>query len=151
MSVTVATPAELLELAGTDLGTSSWVEVTQSAIDAFADATGDHQWIHVDVDRARSGPFGGTVAHGYLTLAMVIPMWSELLVVEQTSMAVNYGLDRVRFPAPVPAGSHVRGTGTLTEVEVVKGGVQVGADLAVECDAQEKPVCVARAIFRFYD
>jgi acyl dehydratase len=151
MSVTVASPADLLELAGTDLGTSPWVEVTQAAIDGFADATGDHQWIHVDVERARAGPFGGTVAHGYLTLAMVIPMWSELLVVEQTSMAVNYGLDRVRFPAPVPAGSRLRASGTLAEVEAVRGGVQVVADLVIESDAAEKPACVARAIFRFYD
>jgi acyl dehydratase len=151
MSVTVATPSDLLELAGTDLGTSAWVEVTQAAIDGFADATNDHQWIHVDAERAKGGPFGGTVAHGYLTLAMIIPLWSELLVVEQTSMAVNYGLDRVRFPAPVPAGSRIRAAGTLAEAEAVKGGVQVAADLAIECDAQEKPVCVARAIFRFYD
>jgi acyl dehydratase len=103
------------------------------------------------VERAKGGPFGGTIAHGYLTLAMLIPLWSELLVVEHTSMAVNYGLDRVRFPAPVPAGSHIRATGTLAEAETVGGGVQVVADLAIECDAQEKPVCVARAIFRFYD
>jgi acyl dehydratase len=151
VTLTVATPADLLDLAGTDLGTSSWIEVTQGAIDGFAEATGDHQWIHVDVARAKDGPFGGTVAHGYLTLAMVIPMWSELLVVEKTSMAVNYGLDRVRFPAPVPAGSRVRASGSLAEAEAVRGGVQVVADLAIECDVQEKPVCVARAIFRFYD
>jgi len=121
MSLTVATPADLLELAGTDLGASEWVSVTQVAIDGFADATGDHQWIHVDVERAAGGPFGGTVAHGYLTLAMVIPMWSELLVVEQTSMAVNYGLDRVRFPAPVPAGSRLIARGEIIQVPL---GVQ---------------------------
>jgi acyl dehydratase len=137
-------------MAGTDLGSSSWLEVTQAAIDGFADATGDRQWIHVDVERAREGPFGDTVAHGYLTLAMVIPMWSELLRVEHTSMAVNYGLDRVRFPAPVPAGSRIRASGRIAEVEAVAGGVQVVADLVVECDAAEKPVCVAKAIFRFY-
>jgi acyl dehydratase len=151
MSVIVETPAALLELAGTDLGTSGWLEVSQGAVDAFAEATRDHQWIHVDVERARGGPFGGTVAHGYLTLAMIIPMWSELLRVEHTSMAVNYGLDRVRFPAPVPVGSRVRASGRLAEVEAITGGVQVVADLIVECDAAAKPVCVARAIFRFYD
>jgi acyl dehydratase len=151
MSVRVGDPHALLGMAGTDLGTSDWIEVTQAAVDAFADATGDHQWIHVDVERARTGPFGGTVAHGYLTLAMVIPMWSQLLVVERTSLAINYGLDRVRFPAPVPVGSRVRASGRLAAVEAVAGGVQVVAELVVECDAAEKPVCVATAIFRFYD
>ncbi len=151
MSVTVPNPSALLGMAGTDLGTSSWLDVTQAAIDGFAEATGDHQWIHTDVERAKDGPFGGTVAHGYLTLAMVIPMWSELLVVEERSLAINYGLDRVRFPAPVPAGSRIRAGGVLAEAAAVKGGVQVVADLTIECDAQEKPVCVARAVFRFYD
>jgi acyl dehydratase len=150
VSVSVASPDDLLALAGSDLGTSPWVEVTQAAIDGFADATGDHQWIHVDVERARGGPFGGTIAHGYLTLAMIIPLWSELLVVEGASMAVNYGLDRVRFPAPVPTGSRIRASGRLAEVEAVPGGVQVVADIVVECDAATKPACVAKVIFRFY-
>lgn len=150
MSVTVKSPAELLDMVGADLGISSWIEVSQAAVDGFAEATGDHQWIHVDVERAKAGPFGGTIAHGYLTLSMLIPMWSELLVVEVTSMAVNYGLDRVRFPAPVPVGSRIRTSGTLSSAEEVSGGVQVKAQLTVECDAQEKPVCVAEAIFRFY-
>jgi acyl dehydratase len=148
---TVDHPADLLELAGTDLGSSSWVEVTQAAVDQFAEATGDHQWIHVDPVRAKDGPFGGTIAHGYLTLAMLIPLWSELLQVGGAGMAINYGLDRVRFPAPVPVGSRIRATGTITAVEAVTGGVQSHVQLSVECDAQQKPVCVAEAIFRFYD
>jgi acyl dehydratase len=151
MTTTVDRPTDLLELAGAALGSSSWIEVTQSAVDQFAEATGDHQWIHTDPVRAKDGPFGGTIAHGYLTLAMLIPMWSELLKVGGTGMAINYGLDRVRFPAPVPVGSRIRATGTMTAVEAVAGGVQVHVELSVECDAQQKPVCVAQAIFRFYD
>ncbi len=151
MTTSVAIPADLLGLAGTDLGASSWAVVTQAAIDGFADATGDHQWIHVDPERAREGPFGGTVAHGFLTLAMVIPLWSELLRVERVSMAINYGLNRVRFPAPVRVGSRIRATGRLAEVEAIAGGVQVVADLTIECDSAEKPACVVQAIFRFYD
>jgi len=151
VSLSVTRPADLLELAGTDLGSSSSPEVSQTAVDAFAGATGDDQWIHVDVERAREGPFGGTIAHGYLTLAMVIPMWSELLEVKGTSMAVNYGLNRVRFPAPVPVGSRIRASARLAEVEAVSGGVQVVAELVIECDAADKPACVAQAVFRFYE
>jgi acyl dehydratase len=149
MSVTVDRPEALLAMAGTDLGASAWLEVTQAAIDDFADATGDHQWIHVDIERAREGPFGRTVAHGYLTLAMVIPMWSELLRVEHTSMAINYGLDRVRFPAPVPVGSRVRGRFTVLSVESVGGGDQAVIEGTVEREGGEKPVCVAELVLRF--
>src|SRR5918992_5360755 len=108
MSITVNGLDELKKLAGSDLGTSEWIEITQQRIDTFADATGDHQWIHVDVERARTGPFGGTIAHGYLTLALVIPLWSEILRVDGVALALNYGLNRVRFPAPVPVGAKLR-------------------------------------------
>jgi acyl dehydratase len=151
MSITVNQPKDLLELEGTDLGASAWVEVTQTDIDLFADATRDHQWIHTDVARAADGPFGTTVAHGYLTLSLVIPMWSELLVVEQFGMAVNYGLNRVRFPAPVPSSSRIRLVGRIASVREVPGGVEIVADLVVEIEETEKPACVLEAVYRFYD
>jgi acyl dehydratase len=135
---------------GTDLGASSWVEIDQSRIDTFATATGDHQWIHVDPERAKDGPFGTTIAHGYLTLSLLIPMWSELLDVVEVSTKVNYGLDKVRFPAPVPVGSKVRATATLASVEQIAGGVQVVVDAVIERDGGTKPVCIARPVFRFY-
>lgn len=151
MSINVSQPKDLLELEGVDLGSSAWVEVTQADINLFADATRDHQWIHTDVDRAAEGPFGTTVAHGYLTLSLVIPMWSELLVVEEFGMAVNYGLNRVRFPAPVPSGSKIRLVGSVASVRDVAGGVEIVADLAVEIEGGEKPACVLEAVYRFYD
>jgi acyl dehydratase len=151
MPTTVAQPSDLLELSGSDLGASEWREVTQGDIDLFADATHDHQWIHVDADRAADGPFGTTVAHGYLTLSLVIPMWSELLVVNQFGMAVNYGLNRVRFPSPVPSGSRIRLSGTVASVREVPGGVEIVADLTVEIEGTAKPACVLEAVYRFYD
>jgi len=144
-------PADLLELEGRDLGSSGWLTVEQRDIDLFADATRDHQWIHTDPERAAEGPFGSTVAHGYLTLSLVIPMWSELLTVDDVGMAVNYGLNRVRFPAPVPSGGRIRLGGRLASVREVAGGVEVIADLTVELEGSEKPACVAEAIYRFYD
>src|SRR6266498_4661840 len=102
MTTTVSKPSDLLSLAGTDLGSSDWLEIPQSDIDLFATATHDEQWIHVDVERARTGPFKGTIAHGYLTLSLLIPLWPEILVIEERGMAVNYGLNKLRFPAPVP-------------------------------------------------
>jgi acyl dehydratase len=142
---------ELKTLAGTDLGSSDWITVDQHRIDTFADATGDHQWIHVDPERAKDGPFGGTVAHGYLTLSLLIPLWTNLLEVEDVTTKVNYGLDKVRFPAPVPAGARIRLSGTLGDVaEVPGGGVQISADLTVEIEGGGKPACVARPVFRFY-
>jgi acyl dehydratase len=143
--------AELKTLAGTDLGSSDWITVDQHRIDTFADATGDHQWIHVDPERAKDGPFGGTVAHGYLTLALLIPLWTDLLDVADVTTKVNYGLDKVRFPAPVPAGARIRLSGTLGDVAEVPGdGVQLTADLTVEIEGGAKPACVARPVFRFY-
>src|SRR5215471_16959601 len=124
---------ELSTMAGTDLGASDWITVSQDQINTFADATDDHQWIHVDEQKAKAGPFGRTIAHGYLTLSLIIPLWTNLLKVEGASMTVNYGLNRVRFPAPVPAGARIRLTGKLTGVEEVAGNaVQVTADLTVE-------------------
>jgi acyl dehydratase len=151
MSLTVEKPSDLLDqAAGLDLGTSSWLEVTQDDVNMFAEATRDHQWIHVDPERAAAGPFGTTIAHGYMTLALVIPLWSELLVVENVGMAVNYGLNRLRFPAPVPVGSRVRLAGQLASASEVKGGIEVIADLTMEIEDSEKPALVAEAVYRFY-
>ena len=151
MATTIGKPADLLGMAGTDLGTSDWLEIPQSDIDMFARATHDEQWIHVDVEKARNGPFGGTIAHGYLTLSLFIPLWSEILVIEQLGMAVNYGLNKVRFPAPVPAGAKVRLQATLAEVtDIGKGSVQAGIDATMECEGSEKPVCIAQMVHRYY-
>jgi acyl dehydratase len=142
-----ATFDELDTLAGTDLGASDWITVSQDRINTFADATDDHQWIHVDEEKAKAGPFGGTVAHGYLTLSLIIPLWTQLLQVDGVSMGINYGLNRVRFPAPVPSGARVRLTGKLAGAEKVAGnGVQVTADLTVEIEGGGKPACVAETI-----
>ena len=146
----------LKSLAGRDLGHSSWLEITQERVDTFADATGDHQWIHVDVERAKAGPFGGPIAHGYLTLSMVNLFLPELLTVEQFSMGVNVGLDKVRFPAPVPVGSRVRARGEIVAASEEKGGVQVTVRVTVERDltsdrgADAKPACVADTVSRFF-
>jgi acyl dehydratase len=151
MSITVSGLADLKTVAGADLGHSRWLEITQDRVDAFAGAADDHQWIHVDPERARSGPFGRTIAHGYLTLSLLIPLFGELLVVEGVGMAVNYGLNKVRFPAPVPVGARIRLAGRLVEVtDVAGGGVQLLVDFTVEVDGGGKPACVAQAVYRFY-
>jgi len=150
MPLTVSAPADLLDKQGQDLGSSDWFEVTQEDVNLFADATKDHQWIHVDPDRAASGPFGTTIAHGYMSLALVIPLWSELLVVENVGMSINYGLNRLRFPAPVPVGSRIRLVGKLASVSEVTGGIEVVADLTMEVEGSEKPALVAEAVYRFY-
>ncbi|TFV67055.1 UNVERIFIED_ORG: MaoC family dehydratase [Bacillus sp. AZ43] len=148
---TTTTMAELTGLTGTELGQSSWVEVTQEQVNLFADATGDHQWIHVDVERAKAeSPFGGPIAHGYLTLSLLIPMWAEVLVVSDATMGVNYGLNKVRFPSPVPVGSKLRLTATLTDVEEVSGGLQLTVAAVIEAEGVAKPVCIAEPVFRFY-
>ena len=151
MTSTTTTLAELAALKGTELGTSDWVEVTQERVNLFADATSDHQWIHVDVERAKAeSPFGGPIAHGYLTLSLLIPMWSEVLVVTDVKMAVNYGLNKVRFPAPVPVGSKLRLVATLKDVEEVAGGLQVTASAVIEAEGAAKPVCIAELVVRVY-
>lgn len=137
-------------LIGKDLGFSSWFEVTQDRVNMFADATDDHQWIHVDPVRAASGPFGGPVAHGFLTLSLTIPMWTELLDVQSVTTKVNYGLDRVRFVSPVAVGSRVRMTATVVEVTKIPGGLQMTVDQTVEIDGGTKPALVARGLSRLY-
>jgi acyl dehydratase len=148
--ITVTGLDELKDLTGRDLGHSSWIEITQERVNTFADATGDHQWIHVDTERARSGPFGATIAHGYLTLSLVIPLFGELLEVKGIRMGINYGLDKVRFPSPVPVGSKIRLAARVASVDEVPDGVQLALDFTVEIDGGTKPACVARAIYRQY-
>ncbi|MFD5120231.1 MaoC family dehydratase [Streptomyces sp. NPDC058385] len=150
MGITVNGLAELKKLAGSDLGSSEWIDVTQERIGTFADATGDHQWIHTDPERAKEGPFGAPVAHGYLTLSLFIPMFTELLDVEGVTTKVNYGLNKVRFPAPVPVGSRIRLAARLAGVEDVPGGVQITVDGTVEIEGGAKPACVLQSVSRFY-
>jgi acyl dehydratase len=150
MSLTVNGLDELKKLAGSDLGTSEWIEVTQERINTFADATGDHQWIHVDPERAKDGPFGAPIAHGYLTLSLFIPLFTELLDVQGVTTKVNYGLNKVRFPSPVKAGSRIRLTAKLTEVEEVPGGVQITVEGAIEIEGATKPAAVLQSLSRFY-
>ncbi len=135
---------------GAEYGPSSWLEVPQERIRAFADATGDHQWIHVDPERAAAGPFGTTIAHGYLTLSLIPAMTYEVLPREEGGMAVNYGLNRVRFPAPVPVGSRVRGSFRVESVEEAAWGHQATLTATVEREGGDKPVCVAELVFRYY-
>ena len=149
----LATLAELDDLVGTVLGVSSWLEVTQERINTFADATGDHQWIHVDPERAvAESPFGGPIAHGYLTLSLIIPMWGEVLAVDSVTMAVNYGLNKVRFTNPVPAGGRVRLKATLAKVEhLPEGGVQVTVEGVIELENSERPAVVAEVVYRYFE
>jgi acyl dehydratase len=149
---TVATGIEELKaLAGSDLGATAWREITQGRVDTFADATDDHQWIHVDAERARTGPCATTIAHGYLTLSLIIPLFGELLEIRGTSMSVNYGLDKVRFPSPVPVGGRIRLRGTVDSVDEVGGnGVQMALTFQIEVEGSAKPACVAQALFRHY-
>ncbi|MDG4808793.1 MaoC family dehydratase [Micromonospora sp. WMMD1120] len=141
---------QLTELEGTDLGPGDYRTVTQDQVNLFADATDDHQWIHVDPERARTGPFGAPIAHGFLTLALAIPLWTELLEVKGVSTKVNYGLDRVRFPAPVTVGSRVRMRATIAEVAEIPGGYQLTVDQTIEVEGAAKPAVVARGLYRFY-
>ncbi|MEU2908616.1 MaoC family dehydratase [Streptomyces massasporeus] len=150
MSITVNGLDELRKLAGGDLGTSEWIEVTQERIDTFADATGDHQWIHVDPERAKEGPFGAPIAHGYLTLSLFIPLFTELLDVQGVTTKVNYGLNKVRFPAPVKVGSRIRLTAKLAEVDEVPGGAQITVEGAIEIEGATKPAAVLQSLSRFY-
>ena len=141
---------ELLAARGETLGTSDWVTVEQSRIDTFAEATGDHQWIHVDPEAAAKGPFGTTIAHGFLTLSL-IPMLSwQTYAVEGTKMGVNYGLNKVRFPSPVKVGSKIRSTSVLTEVSEITGGLQLVVTATLETEGGDKPVCVAEMVSRLY-
>lgn len=151
MSVIANSLDELKALAGADLGKTGWLEITQQRIDTFADATDDHQWIHVDREKAATGPFGATIAHGYLTLSLVIPLFGELVEVRGVSMGINYGLNKVRFPSPVPAGSKVRLAARFGAIEDAGiNAVQAVADLTIEVEGAEKPACVAQALYRYY-
>jgi acyl dehydratase len=148
---TTTTMGELAGLQGRELGTSDWHEVTQQAVNLFADATGDHQWIHVDVERAKKeSPFGGPIAHGYLTLSLLVPLLAQVLTVSDAVMGVNYGLNKVRFPSPVPVGSKVRASATLKEVTEFAGGLQYTLTVTVEREGGDKPVCVAEPVYRVY-
>ena len=141
--------AALTGAVGRDLGNTEWLEVTQERVQQFADATDDHQWIHVDVERARQGPFGVPVAHGYLTLSLLSHFLPQLLAVPGAQMAINYGCNQVRFPAPVPVGSRIRGNGEIVEAAEVPGGVQLVVRVSVEVEGGSKPACIADAVTRF--
>jgi acyl dehydratase len=135
---------------GQDLGVSEWHEVTQEEINAFADVTGDHQWIHVDPERARETPFGGTIAHGFYTVALTPMLMQQLYTVTNVAFALNYGLDRVRFPAPLPVGSRVRASAQISSVDEIAGGIQMKTTITLERDGGDKPVCVAEQLVRIY-
>ena len=141
---------QLTELVGEKLGPTDWMTVSQARIDLFADATDDHQWIHVDPAAAKDGPFGATIAHGYLTLSLVNSFMPDLLKVTNTSMGVNYGCEKVRFPNPVRVGSRIRGTGEVISVEAAGQGQQVCVRVWVEIEGQERPACVVDTLSRFY-
>lgn len=143
-------PADLKAAQGEQLGCSDWLEIDQNRINLFADATGDHQWIHVDPERAKDGPFGKCIAHGYLTLSLVNLFLPQIIDVQGISMGVNVGCEKIRFPSPVPVGSRVRGSGELVSVEEVKGGVQSVVRVTVEIEGQDKPACVADTISRYF-
>ena len=143
--------AELKELAGQEVALSAWIDITQERVNLFADATGDHQWIHLDVERCkRESPFGATVAHGFLTLSLLPMMMGDAIRIHGVKMGVNYGLNKVRFPAPVPVGSRVRGRMKVLTVEDVAGGAQVVWEITMEREGGDKPVCVAESISRHY-
>jgi acyl dehydratase len=142
---------ELKQAEGEELGVSEWHEVTQKDIDAFADATGDHQWIHVDPERAKDTPFGGTIAHGYYTLSLAPKLNDEVFKMDGFAMAINYGLNKVRFPAPVPVNSKVRMRAELAGLEEIPGGAQMVMKLTFEREGGEKPVCVAESLVRVYE
>jgi acyl dehydratase len=142
---------QLKDAEGQELGASEWHEVTQKDIDAFADVTGDHQWIHVDPERARDTPFGGTIAHGYYTLSLAPRFSEQILKLEGFAFGVNYGLNKVRFPAPLPVGSRVRMRGKVASVEPIPGGAQLTLELTFEREGGDKPVCVAETLARVYE
>ena len=148
---TFANPDELVKKIGEHLGYSEWHQIDQDRVNAFAEATEDRQWIHMDPARAAQGPFGTTVAHGFLTLSLVPVLVSEIYKVDGVRMALNYGLDKVRFPSPLPTGSRVRGSVELLSADpTTDGGIQVRARVTIERDGAEKPVCVAETVSRFY-
>ncbi len=150
MTTHVNSIEELSALVGTHLGYSEYRTVTQEQVNLFAEATGDHQWIHVDPERAAKGPFGHTIAHGYFTLSLIPVLLGSVMKVDGVTMGVNYGTNKVRFTSPVPVGAEVRAGATLASVEEVSGGVQVALDVTVEVKDAPKPSCVAQVVFRYY-
>ena len=148
--MTTVAYADIAGLGGTDLGYTDWLEVTQDRVNLFADAVDDHQWIHVDPQRAASGPFGGPIAHGFLSLSLATKFWTDLLDVEGVTTKVNYGLDKVRFISPVKVGARVRMTAVIAEVAEVAGGYQLTVDQTIEIEGAAKPAVVARGLYRFY-
>jgi acyl dehydratase len=149
MTTSFASTQELAAAAGRDLGTTDWLTIGQERINQFADATEDHQWIHVDVEKAKSGPFGGTIAHGYLTLSLCAFFLGQLASVSGITMGINYGIDKARFIAPVPAGSRVRGQGEVISVTEVTGGVQAVVRITVELEGSAKPAAVVDTVSRY--
>ena len=149
MTTTFANPDAVLAAVGQHLGHTEWITVDQDRINRFADATGDHQWIHVDVEKAKDGPFGGPIAHGYLTLSLTNLFLPQLIQVEQLSMGINYGVNKVRFPTPVLAGSRIRGGAEIAAGEEVPGGVQVVIKITVEIEGAAKPACIVENVTRY--
>lgn len=148
---TISSLEELKSLIGQEAGTSDWIEITQERVNLFADATGDHQWIHIDPERCRKeSPFGGPIAHGFLTLSLLPKMMETALSLPPRRMGVNYGLNKVRFPAPVPVGSRVRGRVAIVNVEDIEGGAQITWAVTIEREGGDKPVCVAESVSRLY-
>lgn len=150
MTTVFQSPRDLIGQEGTRLGPTEWLGIEQDRVNGFAQVTGDHQWIHVDVERAKAGPFGGTIAHGYLTMSLVNLFLPELIEVRGFTHAVNVGADRLRFIAPVKVGSRIRGVGEIVTVEEVKGAVQSVIRVTVEIEGSEKPACVVDTISRYY-
>ena len=145
-----ASLAELEPLVGQEIAVGDWTLVTQERIQLFAEATGDHQWIHLDGERAKAGPFGATIAHGFLTLSLLPELSASAYEIRDTRMGVNYGLNRVRFPAPVPSGSRLRGRFKLLGIEPLEGGAQITVEVRIEREGSDKPVCVAESVARRY-
>ena len=137
---------EITAAVGEELGTSDWLEIDQERVNAFADATGDHQWIHVDVERAKEGPFGGTIAHGYLTLSLIPQFTAEIFGLETPGAKLNYGVNKVRFPNPVRVGSRIRATAAIAEVTDIPAGKQMVTRYVIEIEGQDKPACVAETV-----
>lgn len=150
MKTVFKSPLDMEAAVGKRLGESEWLSIDQQRINLFADATGDHQWIHVDPEKAKTGPFGATIAHGYLTLSLVNMFLPEIVDVQGISMGVNYGSDKLRFPSPVKVGSRVRGVGDLISVEQVKGGIQAVIRVTVEIEGSDRPACVVDTISRYF-
>jgi acyl dehydratase len=144
------TLSELPDLRGRQLGPTGWQPISQDRVDRFADVTDDHNYIHVDVERAKDSPFGGTIAHGYLSVSLLAPISMELLQVTDAATSVNYGMDRLRFPAPLPVGAEFRGAGEIVEATEIKGGMQVKITFTIEVKGQAKPALVADCLYRYY-